>query len=82
MGMFIRRTIRLIFIAVSPREHDSLTLLILRPLLLRRARVVPKRGYLRDPPRLSKSQTVETDIFSRGVTFIPAHVEARFGLPL
>lgn len=58
MDMFIRRTIRLVFIAVSPREHDSLTLLILRPLLLRRARVVPgtTRGIpARDPPRLEIS---------------------------
>lgn len=66
MDMFIRWTIRLTFIAVSPREHGSLTLLIL-----------PRHCCTRGSPRMgggdtcaflhdSKSQTVETDIFSRG----------------
>jgi len=77
VNMFIRRTIRFVFIIVSLREHGSLMLLILRPLLLRRARVVLRRRYLRS--FTTWNLKLLKRIYFHGMTFIPASVEARPG---
>jgi len=55
---FIRRTIRFVFIAISPREHGSLTLLILpAAILLRVVHTWYRKTEIpvRSPPQLEIS---------------------------